>query len=44
MQNDIYQNLPKIGPSYNTVDDKQEQVVKMIKTHEVQPHLVIRVN
>jgi len=44
MQSDIYQNLPKIAPSFSTVDEKQEQVVKMIKNYEVAPQLKARIN
>ena len=31
MQNDIYQNLPKIAPGFSHIDDKQQVVVNMIK-------------
>ena len=35
MQSDINQNLPKIGASFSAVDDKQEEVVRMIKKYEI---------
>ena len=44
MQNDIYQNLPKIGPAFSHIDDKQQQVVNMIKRYEVAPQLKIKIN
>ena len=44
MQSDIYQNLPKIGPNFSKIDDKQEQVVRMVKNFEVTPQLKVRVN
>jgi len=31
MQNDLYQNLPKIGPTFSHIDEKQAQIVQMIK-------------
>jgi len=44
MQNDIYQNLPKIGPAFSHVDEKQAQVVEMIKNYEVAPQMKVRIN
>ena len=44
MQNDIYQNLPKIGPAFSAIDDKQQQVVDMVKRFEVEPQMKIRIN
>ena len=44
MQNDLYQNLPKIGPQFSSVDEKQGQVVSMIKKYEVKPQLQVSIN
>ena len=44
MQSDLYQNLPKIGPTFSHVDEKQQQVVAMIKKFEVTPQLQTRIN
>ena len=44
MQNDIYQNLPKVGPGFSHVDEKQVNVVSMIKNYEVAPQLKVRIN
>ena len=44
MQNDLYQNLPKIGPQFSTMDEKQGQIVSMIKKYEIKPHLQVAVN
>ena len=44
MQNDIIQNLPKIGPGFSHIDEKQQQVVSMIKRYEVAPQLKVRIN
>lgn len=44
MQNDLYQNLPKLGPTFSHVDEKQNQVVQMIKKFEVTPQMEVRVN
>ena len=44
MQNDIIQNLPKIGPGFSHIDEKQQQVVSMIKRYEVAPQLKVKIN
>lgn len=44
MQDDIYQNLKKIGPNYSHTDEKQRQIVEMIKRFEVKTELRTRVN
>ena len=44
MQSDIYQNLPKLGPAFSAIDDKQNQVVEMIKRYEIEPQLKVRIN
>ncbi len=44
MQSDIYQNLPKLGPGFSHVDEKQQQVVNMIKRYEVAPQLKVKIN
>ena len=44
MQNDIYQNLPKLGPSFSHIDEKQQKVVSMIKRYEVAPQLKVKIN
>ena len=44
MQNDLYQNLPKIGPRFSHIDEKQQTVVTMIKKFEVAPQLKVRIN
>ena len=44
MQNDIFQNLPKIGPGFSHIDEKQQAVVNMIKRYEVAPQLKIAIN
>ena len=44
MQSDIYQNLPKIAPKFSPTDEKQEQIVQMIKKYEVEPQLKTRIN
>jgi len=44
MQDDINQNLRKYGPNYSVVDEKQRQVVQMIKRFEVKTELRTRVN
>ena len=35
MQDDIYQNLKKIGPTYSSIGEKQAQIVEMIKRGEL---------
>ena len=44
MEDDLYQNLKKIGPSYSTIAEKQAQVVEMIKRNEIKPELKVRLN
>ena len=44
MQDDIHQNLRQIGPNYSQTDEKQRQVVQMIKRMEIKPELRTRVN
>ena len=44
MDDDISQNLRKIGPNYSQTDEKQRQVVQMIKRFEVKTELRTRVN
>ena len=44
MQNDLYQNLPKIGPAFSHIDEKQGQVVNMIKRYDVAPQLKVKIN
>ena len=44
MQSDIYQNLPKLAPSYSHIDEKQQKVVAMIKRYEVAPQLKVKIN
>ena len=44
MQDDIHQNLRKYGPNYSQTDEKQRQLVSMIKRYEVKTELRTRVN
>ena len=44
MQDDLNQNLRKFGPNYSVTDEKQRQVVQMIKRYEVKTELRTRVN
>ena len=44
MQDDIHQNLRQIGPNYSQTDEKQRQLVQMIKRMEIKPELRTRVN
>ena len=44
MQDDINQNLRKIGPNFSATDEKQRQIVGMIKRFEVKTELRTRVN
>ena len=44
MQDDIHQNLRQIGPNYSQTDEKQRQVVQMIKRMEIKPEMRTRVN
>lgn len=44
MQSDLYQNLPKIGATFSHIDEKQQQVVQMIKKFEVKPQMHVRLN
>ena len=43
-QNDINQNLRKIGPNFSATDEKQRQVVQMIKRYEIKTEIRSRVN
>jgi len=44
MQNDIYQNLPKLGSQYSELHDKQLRAVEMIRNYDVQAKLHVRIN
>ena len=44
MQDDVYQNLKKIGPAYSTTAEKQAQVVQMIKRGELQAQMKSSIN
>ena len=44
MDDEINQNLKKIGPTYSTTGEKQAQVVQMIKRYEVKPELKCSIN
>ena len=44
MDDEIRQNLKKIGPTYSTTAEKQAQIVQMIKRFEIKPELKCRVN
>ena len=43
-EDDIHQGLAKIGAHYSTKDEKQLQMVQMIKRYEVKPELVCHIN
>ena len=43
-QDDINQGLTKIGAQYSSMDDKQQQMVQMIKRYEVKPQLECHIN
>ena len=43
-QDDINQGLKKIGHTYSTTDEKQQQMVQMIKRYEVKPQLECHIN
>ena len=36
--------MPKIAPTFSHTDEKQDQVVKLIKRFEVEPQLKVRIN
>ncbi len=36
--------MPKIGPGFSHVDEKQQKVVTMIKQYEVAPQMKVRIN
>ena len=40
----INQGLKKLGPTYSTTDEKQQQIVQMIKRYEVKPQLECHIN
>ena len=42
--NEINQNLKKIGPTYSATAEKQAQIVQMIKRYEVEPQLKCDIN
>ena len=44
MNDPINQGLKKIGPAFSTTEDKQQQIVQMIKRYEVKPQLECHVN
>ena len=44
MEDDLNQNLRQYGPNFSVTDEKQRQVVAMIKRFEVKPELRTRVN
>ena len=44
LQDDIQQGLRKIGATYSSTDEKQQQMVQMIKRYEVKPQLSCRIN
>ena len=44
MEDDLTQNLRQVGPNYSQTDEKQRQVVAMIKRYEIKPELRTRVN
>jgi hypothetical protein len=39
-----YQNLPKIGPTYSSKDEKQRIIVEEIKNYRIRPELKLRIN
>ena len=42
--NDISLGLKKIGPTHSTLDEKQQQMVQMIKRYEVKAQLECHIN
>ena len=44
MQDDLHQKLKKIGPKWSTINEKQNQVVEMLKRGELKPEMKCRVN
>ena len=43
-QDDIHQGLKKIGAQYSTLEEKQQQMVQMIKRYEIKPQLECHIN
>ena len=43
-QDDINQGLQKIGAHYSSIDEKQQQMVQMIKRHEIKPQVECHIN
>ena len=43
-QDDINLGLRKIGSTYSTLDEKQQQMVQMVKRYEVKPQLECHIN
>ena len=43
-QNDINLGLKKIGSTYSSTDEKQQQMVQMIKRYEIKPQLECHIN
>ena len=41
---DINQGLKKIGAQYSSIDEKQQQIVQLIKRQEVTAHLECKIN
>ena len=44
MDDEINQNLKKIGPTYSTTGEKQAQIVSMIKRFEIKPEIKCSIN
>ena len=44
MEDNLSQNLKKIGPRYSSIAEKQAQVVMMVKRYDLRPELKTRVN
>ena len=43
-QDDINQGLQKIGAHYSSIDEKQQQMVQMIKRYEIKPQVECHIN
>eukprot|EP00355_Strombidium_rassoulzadegani_P000557 CAMPEP_0168612772 /NCGR_PEP_ID=MMETSP0449_2-20121227/3095_1 /TAXON_ID=1082188 /ORGANISM="Strombidium rassoulzadegani, Strain ras09" /LENGTH=151 /DNA_ID=CAMNT_0008653359 /DNA_START=3 /DNA_END=459 /DNA_ORIENTATION=- len=43
-ENDINQGLKKIGAEFSSIDEKQRQIVQMIKRQEVKTRMIVNVN
>ena len=41
---DINQGLRKIGAQYSSIDEKQQQIVQLIKRQEITPQLECKIN